>query len=89
MKLVAARKGVMVRIKSGGSFVYITSDHPVEVNIADPDVESQIATMLKLGWIVEVKEASISIAQGKEGQESQRGSKKSQQKNSDEAVLVE
>jgi hypothetical protein len=94
MKLIAVRKDAMVRIKSGGNFMYITSDHPVEVNTADPEVQSQVATMMKLGWIVEVKETNAggiqnSGAQGKEGQENQKGNKKSQQKNIDEAILVE
>jgi len=93
MKLIAAKKDSVVRIKSGGNFIYVTSDHPVEVNTAYPEVQSQVATMMKLGWIVEVKETSSGGvqnggAQGKEGQENQKGSKKSQQKNSDDAVLV-
>jgi hypothetical protein len=85
MKVIAAKKDGMVRIKMGGSFIYVTGAYPVEVRMEDPEVQSQVMSMMKLGWLtevkdVEVKNAEASSDQSSEVQENQRFGKRSQQR---------
>jgi hypothetical protein len=85
MKVIAAKKDGMVRIKIGGNFIHVTGAYPVELNIADPEVQSQVASMMKLGWLIEVKDVEVKNAeansdQSSEVQENQRFGKRSQQR---------
>jgi hypothetical protein len=85
MKVIATKKDGMVRIKMGGSFIYVTGGYPVEVQMADPEVQSQVASMMKLGWLTEVKDVEVKNAeansnQSSEVQENQRSGKRSQQR---------
>jgi len=85
MKVIATKKDGMVRIKMGGSFIYVTGGYPVEVNMADPEVQSQVASMMKLGWLAEVKDVEVknpeaNSDQSSEAQESTKGGRKYRQR---------
>ena len=54
MKVRAARDDVMVRLIIGGNAVFVTSN-PVEIDEKDEEAMAQVESMMKLGWLVEVK----------------------------------
>jgi hypothetical protein len=86
MKVIAAKKDGMVRIKMGGSFIYVTGEYPVEVRVEDPEVQSQVMSMIKLGWLAEVKDddevksAEANSDQSSEVQETQKVGRKYRQR---------
>jgi len=55
MKVKAARDDVMVRLVIGGNAVFVTGE-PLEVDENDAEAMAQVESMMKLGWLVEVKE---------------------------------
>jgi hypothetical protein len=55
MKVKAAKDGVVVRLMVGGNAVFVTSN-PVEIDEKDVEAMAQVESMMKLGWLVEVKE---------------------------------
>jgi len=55
MKVKAAKDGVMVRLVVNGMPLFVTSS-PVDVDENNLEVMEQVNTMMKLGWLVEVKE---------------------------------
>jgi hypothetical protein len=55
MKVKAAKDGVMVRLVVNGMPLFV-SDNPVDVDENNPEVMEQVDAMMKLGWLVEVKE---------------------------------
>jgi len=54
MKVRAARDDVMVRLIVGGNAVFVTSN-PVEIDEKDEEAMAQVESMMKLGWLIEVK----------------------------------
>jgi len=91
MKVIAVKKDGMVRIKMGGNFIYVTGEYPVEVQMADPEVQSQVASMMKLGWLIEVKDVEVKNTEANGGQSSevqdnQRSGKRSQQRSKVDSV---
>jgi hypothetical protein len=55
MKVKATKEGVMVRLIVNGMPVFVTNV-PYEVDENNPEVMEQVEAMMKLGWLVEVKE---------------------------------
>jgi hypothetical protein len=55
MKVKVAKEGVMVRLIVNGMPIFVT-DMPYEVDENNLEVMEQVETMMKLGWLVEVKE---------------------------------
>jgi len=55
MKVKAAKDGVMVRLVINGMPLFVT-DVPVDVDEGNLEVMEQVNSMMKLGWLVEVKE---------------------------------
>jgi hypothetical protein len=58
MKIKAAKDGVMVRLIVNGIPMFVTNVS-VEVDEDNPEVMEQVETMVKLGWLVEVKEEKV------------------------------
>jgi len=58
MKVKAAKDGVMVRLVVNGMPLFVTSN-PVDIDEANPEVMEQVDAMMKLGWLVEVKEEKV------------------------------
>ena len=56
MKVRATRKNMAVRLLVRGEAVFVTYDKPIEVNVEDKNVLSQVQEMMRLGWLEEVKE---------------------------------
>ena len=73
MKVKAAKDGVMVRLVVNGMPLFV-SDNPVDVDENNPEVMEQVDAMMKLGWLVEVKEEKA--YEVKEEKTQVRGSKK-------------
>ncbi len=58
MKIKAAKDGVMVRLVVNGMPVFVTSE-PVDVDEGNLEVMEQVNSMVKLGWLIEVKEEEV------------------------------
>jgi hypothetical protein len=58
MKIKAAKDGVMVRLVVNGMPMFVTNS-PVDVDENNPEVMGQVDAMMKLGWLVEVKEEKV------------------------------
>lgn len=76
MKVKAAKDGVMVRLVVNGMPLFVAGT-PVEVDENNPEVMEQVDAMMKLGWLVEVKEEKAQEV--KEEKTQSKGSKKSGQ----------
>ena len=76
MKIKVAKDGVMVRLVVNGMPLFVAGA-PVEVDENNPEVMEQVDAMMKLGWLVEVKEEKAQEV--KEEKTQSKGSKKSGQ----------
>jgi hypothetical protein len=78
MKIKAAKDGVMVRLVVNGMPLFVTNQ-PVDVDDNNLEVMEQVNVMMKLGWLIEVKEDKVQMktkeANKKNGEGAQEESK--------------
>jgi len=78
MKIKAAKDGVMVRLVVNGMPLFVTNQ-PVDVDDNNLEVMEQVNAMMKLGWLIEVKEDKVQMktkeANKKNGEGAQEESK--------------
>jgi len=60
MKIKAAKDGVMVRLVVNGMPLFVTNQ-PVDVDDNNLEVMEQVNAMMKLGWLIEVKEDKVQM----------------------------
>jgi hypothetical protein len=73
MKVKASKDGVMVRLVVNGMPLFVAGT-PVEVDENNAEVMEQVDAMMKLGWLVEVREEKA--YEVKEEKTQSKGSKK-------------